>query len=170
MSKLEIKKYGTAVLRQKAEPVKEINNSIRALAADMLETMYEGRGVGLAANQVGVPRRIAVVDVKWTQGEKSPVVLINPEIISQSGEAVAEEGCLSFPGITAKIRRPDRVEVSALDLDGKKRVVSCKGLFSRAVCHELDHLNGVLFIDRMNPVTKLTLRKKINRLKKQDGK
>jgi peptide deformylase len=167
MATMQIITYGDPVLRQKAEPVKEINKAIRKLAADMLETMYVRRGIGLAANQVGVLSRIIVVDPDWAKGKKSPLILINPVIVKHGGSCKAEEGCLSFPGINVEIKRPEWIEITAVDLDGREISITGNEMFSRVVSHELDHLNGVLFVDRANPVKKLTLRKELNKLKKK---
>ena len=152
MAVLEVLQFPDPRLRRCAESVGEITDELRALAADMLETMYDEPGIGLAAPQVGAPWRLAVVDTEWTEegAARSPVVLVNPEIREREGRIVWTEGCLSVPDFTAEVERSERVVLQALDLDGKEIVEEACGL--RAVCfqHELDHLDGVLFIDRIS--------------------
>ena len=141
----EIRKKGDEVLRKKSKPVKEINDRTNQLIDDMLETMYNAEGVGLAAPQVGILRRICVIDV----GE-GPIVLINPEKIEESAEQIqAAEGCLSIPGIYGEVKRPERVVVKALDREGKSFTVEGTGMLARALCHEMDHLDGILFEDKV---------------------
>ncbi len=133
------------VLRQKARIITKISKKLRVLAKDMLETMYHANGVGLAAPQVGVSERMVVIDV----GD-GPIILINPEIIKMEGENRDVEGCLSLPGRNEYITRADRVCVTAFDLNGKKINLTGEGLLARAFQHEIDHLNGILFIDYLN--------------------
>jgi len=140
----EIRKKGDEVLRKVCKPVKEVNKKIRELLDDMLDTMYEADGVGLAAPQVGILKRIVVIDV----GE-GPIELINPEKLEESGEQVHAEGCLSIPGIYGEVKRPERVVVKALDRDGKEQCIEATGMLAIAVCHEIDHLDGILFEDRV---------------------
>lgn len=133
------------VLRKRAKEVKEINDKIKVLVQDMFETMYEENGVGLAAPQVGILKRIFVIDV----GE-GPIVFINPEIIETSKETQTDiEGCLSIPGRRGYVVRPQKVKVKTLNLDGEEKIIEAEGLFARAICHENDHLNGQLFTDIM---------------------
>ena len=136
------------VLRKKAKYVEKIDARVQTLVDDMIETMYHADGVGLAAPQVGVLKRIIVIDV----GE-GVHVLINPEIIEEKGEQTDYEGCLSVPGVRAQVKRPEEVLVRALDRDGNEVEIRGNGLMARAVCHEIDHLNGVLFLDRAVPGT-----------------
>ncbi|NLA58259.1 MAG: peptide deformylase [Firmicutes bacterium] len=143
MAVLEIVKEGHPVLRKKAEPVAQVTKRIRKLVKDMLETMYEASGVGLAAPQVGISQRIIVVDV----GE-GPVVLINPEITQAAGTEIDSEGCLSIPGKWGYVERAREVVVTGLNESGRSVRVQAEGLFARALQHEIDHLDGVLFIDR----------------------
>ena len=143
MAVLEIVKEGDPVLRQKAEPVTQVTKRIRKLIKDMLETMNLADGVGLAAPQVGISQRIIVVDV----GE-GPVALINPKIDEASGEEIDVEGCLSIPGTFGYVERAQTVTVSGLNECGRSTRIKAEGLFARALQHEIDHLNGVLFIDR----------------------
>ena len=141
----EIRKKGDEVLRKKSKPVKEINDKVKELIDDMIETMYHANGVGLAAPQVGVLKRICVIDV----GE-GPIVLINPEKIEESEEQIQDiEGCLSIPGIYGEVKRPERVVVKALNKEGDPYTVEGTGLLARALCHEIDHLDGILFEDKV---------------------
>ncbi|MBR0463590.1 MAG: peptide deformylase [Clostridia bacterium] len=132
------------VLRKKSHPVAKIDRRLKALLKDMAETMYAADGVGLAAPQVGILRRVVVIDV----GE-GLVELINPEIVSQEGEVVAAEGCLSVPGRRGTVKRPEKVTVRALDKKGNAVEYQAEGLFARAICHELDHLDGIVYVDKM---------------------
>lgn len=175
----EIVKYGDPVLRTKGKRLEAVDDEIRALAADMLETMYEANGVGLAAQQVGRALQLTVIDVSdaesrpsrmWLAGEEvdpkehMPLILINPEL--QLGEEVeiGTEGCLSFPEITAEIPRALKVKVNAQDLNRNRLEFEAAGLLGRAVQHENDHLNGILFIDRMSSAAKAALAGKLKRL------
>ncbi|SFB26767.1 peptide deformylase [Clostridium frigidicarnis] len=139
-----IRTIGDDVLRKKCKSVEEINDRTRTLVKDMIETMYEADGVGLAAPQVGILKRIVVIDV----GE-GPVVLINPEILKKEGSYMDTEGCLSVPGEQGEVERPLKLTVRALNELGEKVEYNAEELFARAVCHELDHLDGVLFVDKV---------------------
>lgn len=141
---LEIKKYGEAILRKKTKNVGEVDDEIRKLISFMVTAMYEANGVGLAANQIGLDLNMAVVDAG--NGVK---ILINPKIVKAEGEQIDEEGCLSFPGVYFKIKRPKYVEVEALDNFGKLQKIKSRDLEARAMCHEVDHLNGKMIIDRV---------------------
>ena len=168
--------FGHEILRQKAVPVAEVNEAVRQLVRDMLESMYAAKGVGLAAEQVGRTESVCVIDVPRDAEKEAcreenaavpmPLVLINPEIIAAEGKQRNEEGCLSFPEIGAPISRADRVTVSFTDLDGKRQTVSARGLLSRAIQHETDHLNGVLLVDRMTPLQRLSVAGQLKRLQK----
>lgn len=138
-----IREIGDDVLRKKCKPVDKIDNRTLTLIDDMIDTMYEAEGVGLAAPQVGVLKRIAVIDV----GE-GPIILINPEIIKTEGTYIDAEGCLSIPGETANVERPEKVTVRAMDENGNTREVEGEELLARAFCHEIDHLDGILYIDK----------------------
>ena len=138
------------VLTQKCDPVDEVDDSIRQLVDDMVETMYDAPGVGLAAPQIGVPLRITVIDPTAGEEEDNLYVLINPEIIEVDGRITWEEGCLSIPGVYEKINRAARVKVRALDRDGNPYEVEAEELLSVCIQHEIDHLDGVLFLDRMS--------------------
>jgi len=139
-----IRTIGDDVLRKISKPVEKIDNKILTLIDDMVDTMYEANGVGLAAPQVGILKRIIVVDV----GE-GLYKLINPEIIYEEGEQIDEEGCLSIPNRSGTVKRPKRVKVRALNERGNEVIIDAEDLFARALCHEIDHLNGVLYIDRL---------------------
>jgi peptide deformylase len=138
-------------LRLKSKPVTGIGGDIRKLAEDMFETMYQAPGIGLAAIQVGVPLRLVVMDLAKKENEAEPKVFINPEIVSSSEEkSIYEEGCLSIPDVHEDVERPARVKVKYLDLDGKAHEEDAEGLFATCIQHEVDHLNGVLFIDHIS--------------------
>ena len=176
---LEIVKYGHPVLRKKGERIDSITPEIKKLIADMFETMGEFHGVGLAAQQVGVAKQLTVIDVRDATDRPStlelngqpadpaeimPLVLINPEIKPVGDPVSGGEGCLSFPEIFAEISRPGIVDVKALDAKGKRIEFRCGGLLARAVQHETDHLNGILFIDRMDKKTKMELQPELDEL------
>jgi peptide deformylase len=163
MAILPVKKYPSPELTTRAEEVSTIDDELRRLVADMVETMYAASGVGLAANQVGVTRRLAVMDVSAGENPDDLYVMINPEIVESDGAESDEEGCLSFPGLTEIVTRPQRVTMRALNLDGKIYTLEGEGLLARAICHEVDHLNGVLFVDRLTGFKKERLRKEIRR-------
>lgn len=160
MTILRIKVYPDPVLRERAEPVKFIDGSIRKLARDMADTMYAAPGIGLAANQVGVTKRIIVVDLQDRDGQRGLITLINPEIIQASGSVKHEEGCLSVPGFFAKVGRFDRVVVRAQDLKGETVELDATGLLAVVLQHEIDHLDGRLFVDRLGPVGKELFKRK----------
>jgi peptide deformylase len=175
----DIVTYGNHVLRTKGKRIDRIDEEIRTLAADMLETMYEANGVGLAAQQVGRALQLTVIDVSeaesrpsrmWLGGEEvdpkehMPLILINPELQFSEEMELGTEGCLSFPEITAEIPRPAKVRVTAQDLQGNRIEFEAAGLLGRAVQHETDHLNGILFIDRMSSATKASLAGRLKRL------
>ena len=138
------------ILRKKSRTVEVIDDKIKELVDDMIETMHAHDGVGLAAPQVGILKRVVVIDL---YDDKGPYVLINPEIIKQKGEQEVEEGCLSFPNEFAKVVRPAEVWAEYLDINGKKNKVKAKELFAQAIAHEVDHLNGEVFIDKIIPGT-----------------
>jgi peptide deformylase len=164
MAGLEIRMMGDPVLREEAEAIDTVTDEIRALARDMFDTMYEADGVGLAANQVGITRRLIVVDPR--EEGVSPRALVNPTIVSTSEETDrAEEGCLSIPGLRDVVERPATVVVEALDLEGQAFRIEADGLLGRVLLHEIDHLNGVLFLDRLTPLKRRMLLKKWEKVK-----
>lgn len=147
MALRQIRVDGDDILRKKCKEVKEMNERTKTLIADMLDTMYDAGGVGLAAPQVGVLKRIVVIDVDYENPYENPVVLINPVIIEKEGEQCGDEGCLSIPGKVATVTRPEKVVVKFLNGDMEEVTAEADGLFARAICHELDHLEGVLYKD-----------------------
>jgi peptide deformylase len=148
-------------LRLKSKPVSRINGDIRKLVEDMFETMYQAPGIGLAAIQVGVPLRIVVMDLSKKENEAEPRVFVNPEIVSSSEEkSTYEEGCLSIPEVHEDVERPARVKVKYLDLDGKAHEEDADDLFATCIQHEVDHLNGVLFIDHISKLKRDRIIKK----------
>lgn len=159
MARLEVRLLGDPVLRTEAEPVEAIDSNLRRLAADMFETMYAEEGVGLAAPQVGILKRLIVIDPQTE--DVRPLALVNPSVVERDEDTErAEEGCLSVPGLKELVDRSVRVVVQATDLDGKPLRIEAEGLLGRILQHEVDHLNGVLFLDRVSPLKrKMLLRK-----------
>ena len=176
---MKIYKYGEAVLREKAEPVAVVTDALRALAADMIETMHRSKGVGLAAEQVGRTEKLCVIDIpEGCENEEDeafnapvqmPLVLFNPEIISQEGTQRDKEGCLSFPGIGGSITRAAQVTCQYLDENNMPQMVTARGFLARALQHEIDHLNGILYIDHMSAVERLAYAAKLKKLAKDNG-
>jgi peptide deformylase len=155
------------VLRLVSRPVERIDTSLKALAADMLETMYDAPGIGLAAIQVGEPLRMLVIDLAKEDEPKAPQVFINPEIVERSSEkSVYEEGCLSIPDYYAEVERPASVTVKYLDLDSNTRVIGAEGLLATCLQHEMDHLDGVLFIDHISRLKRDMVVRKFRKLAK----
>jgi len=163
MSLLNLHLLGSPVLRQHSQAVNAVDDQVKRLITDMWETMDAAKGIGLAANQVGVARRIAVVDV-----DEDRFVMVNPRIVETEGRASAEEGCLSIPDIYADVTRPDRVVVEALDADGNPYRKEATGLKARAIQHEIDHLDGILFLDHLSLVKRQMLLAKWRREHKDD--
>lgn len=155
-------------LRTVAKPVDEITPEIKQLAADMIETMYDENGVGLAATQVNVHLRVVVIDVSDTRDQ--PMAIINPTIINESGVEVSEEGCLSVPETNAEVERAEFVTLEYLDLNGEKQVVEADGLFAVCIQHELDHLKGKLFIDYLSSLKQKRIKTKLEKLQRQNKK
>ena len=164
MSALSIRTYGDPVLRKRANEVARVDDKIRKLATEMLRTLKEAGGIGLAATQVGEELRIFVVDRSQFQLEISPLVVINPVIVASRGEQIEEEGCLSLPGTYADITRPLEMTVKGMDLDEKEMVIEAKGTLSRVLAHEIDHLDGVLFVDHLSSLKRRLLSKKLKQL------
>jgi peptide deformylase len=152
MAVLEIKKYPEKILKQKAAFVNSIDAHTQHLIDDMIETMYAAKGVGLAANQIGVSKRLCVIDTNIREEKKPLIVLINPVILEKEGTFEAEEGCLSIPGYLINIKRAEKVFVRGLNREGKPVEIEGTGLLARALQHEIDHLDGLLIIDRMSPI------------------
>jgi len=163
----EIVTIGNPVLTEKSEKIEDINQEIRELAQGMVRTMHAAPGIGLAAPQVD--RGIQLITIDLSVGEKSDdlIILANPAILHQEGESVLEEGCLSVPGINEKVTRPFQIVVKGVDLDGRERLYEADGLLARVFCHEIDHVNGKLFIDHLSPLKKSLIRKKLQKQKEK---
>ena len=169
MSKRNIIIEPDPILRKKSESLEIVDNELRKLMDDMLETMYEAPGIGLAAVQVGIPLRLIVMDVSWREedGNKEPKFLINPKIVSKSRKMSSyEEGCLSIPEQYAEIERPESCIVEYLDYDGKQSTLKAEGILSTCVQHEIDHLNGILFIDYLSSLKRNMMIKKVTKSNK----
>jgi peptide deformylase len=157
MALRQICTYPDPVLREKTKRIERIDSSLDRLIQDMVETMHAAPGIGLAANQVGVPLQLAVIDLstREDEGQRHPLlVIINPEILTMEGSVVEEEGCLSIPDYSEKVKRAARVKVRALDRSGKQFELETEGLLAKALQHEIDHLNGLLFVDKLSPLKK----------------
>ncbi len=165
MAVLDILEFPDLRLRTKAKPVERVDDGLRALIADMFETMYAAPGIGLAATQVDVHQRLVVIDV--SENKDQPVVLINPEIVSKQGSQVYQEGCLSVPGIFADVERADQVTVRALDRDGNRIELSADGLLAVCIQHELDHLEGKVFVDYLSPLKREMVRKRLAKAQRE---
>jgi peptide deformylase len=166
MAVRKIVRFGHPVLHRRADPVLEINEEIITLARDMVETMHLAPGIGLAAPQLGIGQRLITVDLSVGEKPDELIILVNPEILEEEGETIEEEGCLSVPEIREKVVRPGRVLVRGLSLEGKEVEIEARNLLARVFSHEIDHLDGRLFIDRLSPLKRSLIRR---RLKKQLG-
>ncbi|CAI8807865.1 peptide deformylase [Methylocaldum szegediense] len=165
MAILTILEFPDDRLRKKAAPVAEVDESIKRLVDDMFETMYAAPGVGLAATQVNVQKRIVVIDV--SEEKNNPVCLINPEIVEKSGSEEMDEGCLSVPGVFEKVTRAETVKVRALDRNGDAFELEADGLLAVCIQHEIDHLDGKLFVDYLSPLKRQLIRKKLKKEQRQ---
>ncbi|HEV2350463.1 MAG TPA: peptide deformylase [Terriglobia bacterium] len=161
-----IVKYGQDVLEKQAEPVAVFDAALEKLVADMFETMYAAHGVGLAAPQIGIAKRLCVIDITSGENPEAKLVLANPEIISTEGKSMLEEGCLSLPDFRAKTPRPTRAIVRAQDLHGKEFTMTGEDLLARAFCHETDHLNGTLFIKHVSLLKRDSIKRKVKKMMK----
>jgi len=161
-----IVKFGDPVLETPAKPVEKFDEELQALVSDMFESMYAANGVGLAAPQIGIGRRLAVIDVTVGKNPEAKIVIANPEITHTEGEQREEEGCLSIPGFRGHVLRPQYVTVRAQDASGKEFEMRGEALLARAFCHEIDHLNGVLFITHLSLLKRDMIKRKIRKLKK----
>jgi peptide deformylase len=161
-----IVKYGHKVLETPAEPVVNFDGDLAKLVADMFETMYAANGVGLAAPQIGIPKRLCVIDVTSGEDPSAKLVLVNPVILSTEGKVSLDEGCLSLPDFRANTPRPARVTVRAQDVHGKEFTLTGEGLLARAFCHETDHLNGTLFIQHLSMLKRDSIKRKVRKLMK----
>tara|TARA_X000001036_G_scaffold421842_1_gene444115 strand:+ start:363 stop:887 length:525 start_codon:yes stop_codon:yes gene_type:complete len=159
------------ILRKKSDPLEKVDNELRKLMDDMLETMYAAPGIGLAAVQIGILKRMVVIDISKEKEKKNPIFLINPEIVYKSKKtSIYEEGCLSLPGYFAEIERPAECQIEYLDYNGKKKEMKVDGLLATCIQHEVDHLNGVLFIDYLSKLKKDMIVKKLVKHKKELNK
>jgi peptide deformylase len=177
MAKLKIYTFPDLVLKQKAEPIVRVEKSMYKLADDMLETMYDAPGIGLAANQVGILQRILVIDTDYDVDdehpdgtkilvERNPIIIINPEIFYREGEIVYPEGCLSCPEYRADVKRANKIKVKFKNIDGLEKVLDVEGVQAVCIQHEIDHLDGKLFIERLSPLKKEMAKKKLIRERK----
>lgn len=155
------------VLRQVSAPIEQVDEAVRKLSDDMLETMYDAPGIGLAAIQVGIPKQLLVIDLSKEDEEKQPQIFINPKILKSSDErSTYEEGCLSIPDYYAEVERPSRITVKYLDISGKEQIIEAEGLLATCLQHEIDHLNGVLFIDYISRLKREMVIKKFTKAAK----
>jgi peptide deformylase len=164
---LEILVFGHPVLAAKAEEIKNIDDDVCTLARNMMHTMHSAPGIGLAAPQVNKSIRLITVDLSVGEQKDAIFILANPEILDAHGEATMEEGCLSVPEVNEKVVRPQHIVAKGIDLDGNEKIIEAEGLLARVICHEIDHLNGKLFIEHLSPLKKNLIKKK---LRKQLGK
>jgi len=160
---LEIIKYGNSTLAKRAEEIKTIDKEIEELAQSMVQTMHAVPGIGLAAPQVNVSKRLITADISVGERSEDLIILINPELVSQEGEIIFEEGCLSVPDITEKVTRPSHVVIKGLDLEGNERVIEAEGTLAKVFCHEIDHLNGKLFFENLSLLKRNLIKKKLKK-------
>ena len=163
MAILHICTYPEEILRQRAEPITEIDEEVVKLVDHMVETMYSAPGIGLAATQVGVAKQLLVADIAPRRPESELIVLINPEIVAAEGEVIIEEGCLSVPEYQAEVKRHERVTVRGLNLKGEEVEIEAEGLLAVVLQHEIDHLNGMLFIDRLSKLKRDLYKRKVRK-------
>jgi len=165
MALLHILEYPHPGLREKARPIDKIDNRITQLAQDMLETMYDAPGIGLAATQVNVAEQLIVIDLSDDKNE--PLILINPEITAADGHQTYEEGCLSFPGVYAKVERANQITLTYQDIEGQDQVLEADGLLAICIQHEMDHLQGKVFVDYLSPLKRNRIRKMLEKRQRQ---
>lgn len=168
MTLLEIRILGDPILRKRAEEIEEIDDDLRSLAEQMFETMYAADGIGLAGPQIGVSKRIFVMDIR--DPELNPRAVINPVITERAGRDTEEEGCLSVPGVSEIVERATRIVMEGKDVDGKPVRIEAEDLLARCIQHEVDHLDGILFLDRISPLKRRMLIKKFRRLQEEDAR
>jgi len=169
MAVLEILKYPYPTLKKRSKEVKQIDEGIKTLIHDMAETMYEANGIGLAACQVGVPQRVIVLDISPIDPQQSFFAMINPEIISEEGEIDHEEGCLSVPDFFEKVKRKEKIRVKGISPEGKEMEVAGEGILAFVLQHEIDHLNGILILDRLSYLKREIYRNKLKKEKRRDS-
>ena len=165
--KREIVKFGADILRTQCQFINSFDQNLSKIIDDLFDSMRAAEGVGLAAPQIGLSKRICVIDVSNQQPEYSPIVLINPHIVDAKGEQIGEEGCLSFPDLYGDVKRHEFVKVEAVDKDGQTFSTEGTGFYSRALQHEIDHLNGILFVDHLKPLKRQLIRNALKRLRKE---
>lgn len=163
MAKREIIKLGHPTLSRISEPIETIDREIKTLIRDMIETLHQAPGIGLSAPQVDVLKRVIVVDLSIGENPEELHVLVNPEIVLKEGKLIREEGCLSVPEIYEKVARPQKITVAGLDADGRPITIEAEDLLARAFCHEIDHLDGRLFVDLLSPLKRSLIKKKFNK-------
>jgi peptide deformylase len=163
MSILKIVTVGNPVLVRAAEPIIDLDREILDLARDMVLTMHAAPGIGLAAPQVNVGKRLIAVDLSIGEQPEDLIILVNPELVEAEGEEISEEGCLSVPGIQEKVRRPARVRVRGINLQGREKDIEARGLLARVFCHEIDHINGKLFFENLSPLKRALIKNKLKR-------
>lgn len=168
MSVRTIRIYPDSILRRRSDSVGEVTGEIQKLAEDMVHTLRWANGVGLAAPQIGELLRVIVIDPGIVDSSKEPICIINPEIMEENGSQIAEEGCLSIPGIYEKLKRASSVLVKGLDTQGNPIDLEFNGILARAISHEVDHLNGILFIDRLSPIRRSLLKGRLKKLKEEE--
>ena len=164
MAVLSIRIYGDTVLRQRAVEIPKLDDSVQKLVSDMLETLKQENGLGLAANQVGVLKRVFVANLSHVKEGEKPFAIINPVLVDKAGEIIGEEGCLSIPGIFEDVVRSKRITFKGLDMDGKEIEIKAEDLLARVMQHELDHLNGILFIDNLSKIKREQIDSKLNKI------
>jgi peptide deformylase len=167
MAVMEIKKYPERILKEKAATIENIDAVLHQLVDDMIETMHYAGGIGLAANQIGVARRVCVLDLARKEEKMPLIVLVNPVITEKEGSVDAEEGCLSIPGYMTSIKRAEKILVKGVNREGKDIELEAEGLLARALQHEIDHLEGLLFIDRMSPIRREFFKRRYKKLLKE---
>jgi len=170
MAVLNILKLGHPTLVKKAAPIEAIDEATRRLATDMIETMHAAPGLGLSAPQVNVSRRLITVDLSVGEKEGEAFAVVNPEIVEQEGKVIRDEGCLSVPEVFEKVARPQKVKVRGLDLDGREMIIEGTDLMARVLCHEVDHLNGKLFIEWLSPLKRNLIKKRFKRQAEKKSK
>ncbi|MEW5900635.1 MAG: peptide deformylase [Acidobacteriota bacterium] len=163
MPVLKILTYGSPVLKKKAEPVQRIDQEITDIARSMVLTMHAAPGIGLAGPQVNVSKRLITIDLSIGEKPEELIILVNPELVESEGEIVSEEGCLSIPEIHEKVKRPARVLVKGLNLQGEERTFEAEGLLARVFCHEIDHINGRLFIENISALKRALIKKRLQK-------
>ena len=168
-STTKVRRFGDPFLRKKTEEVTVFNSELKDFIDHMIDTLYEENGLGLAAPQVGDLRKIIIVDLSFGEEVENTLTLINPEVLSQEGECVMEEGCLSIPGIYEDLTRPEKVRIQYREPDGAVREIDADGLVARIIQHEMDHLDGILFVDRLSTVKKLLLAKALREIAEENG-